>query len=209
MTDKAQVDAMGDILGKLGQVESGQRVAKTPRQPGQHEDPTSKAAQTDAMADVLEKLQAATGSAAQDIVNESQSEPDLGFAVQAERTETGVTVSRYDIRAEKKVVQEGLKKTFYSIVDNRNGDVIYDDLGLFESAMGIVKHMLYTKNQNKRDRLVDLDQNYVSAVLETYGHKSRLSRLDESSTKYDVTSAKYSNAKSRMQAAKLKILKAL
>jgi len=209
MTDKSQVDAMENILGKLGQIESGETPSKTPKQPGQHEDPTSKAAQTEAMASVLEKLQAASGSAAQEIVTESQNEPDLGFAVQAERTETGVTVSKYDIRAEKKTVNEGLKKTFYNVIDNRSGDIIYEDLGLFESAMGIVKHLLYTKNNNKLNRLVDLDREYVSSVLETHGHKHRLGRMNESSTKYDVTSAKYSNAKSRMQAAKVKILKAL
>jgi hypothetical protein len=58
-------------------------------------------------------------------------------------------------------------------------------------------------------RILDLDQEYVGAMMETYGYKRRLKRLDESSVQYDVTSAKYSNSRSKLSAAKMKLLKAL
>lgn len=199
MTDQAQTDAMSNILGKLNQVEEG-TYEKTGG---------ASSEDTAAMADVLRKLQEATGESAREVVSESRKNPDLGFAVEAERTETGVTVSRYDIRTEKKIVQEGLTKTFYHVVDNRTGEMIHEDLGLFETAMGVVKHMLYTKNEQKLERLLGLDRDYVSAVMETYSYKTRMKRLDESSVQYDVTSAKYSNARQRLSAVKMKILKAL
>lgn len=166
-------------------------------------------AQVNAMADVLRKLESGTGSAAKDIVTESRRKPELGFAVEAERTETGVTVSRFDIRTEKKTVSEGLKKTFYHVVDNRTGEMVAEDLGLFESAMGIVKHLLYTKKENAAQELIRLDAAYVGNMVETYGLKKRMSRLDESTTQYDVAAAKYSQSRQKLSKAKMNILKAL
>lgn len=199
MTDKAQVDAMSNILGKLNQAESGNYTKSK----------SASLDETAAMADVLRKLQEATGNAAQELVTDSKENPSLGFALEAQRTETGVSVSRYEIKTEKKTVQEGLVKTFYHVVDNTTGKTIHRDVGLFETAMGIVKHRLYTKNENKLRRLVDLDREYVGAMMETYGYKKRMSRLDESTVQYDVAAAKYSNAKERLTAIKMKILKAL
>jgi len=201
MTDQEQTNAMADILGKLNAAESGTfKIA-----PGV----SSSADDAAAMHDVLAKLQEATNGAAYEMVNESQQDLELATAVNTQRNEQGVSVSRYDIRTEKKTVSEGLKKTFYYVVDNQTGRIVHDDLGLFESAMGIVKHMLYTKKQNKIDRIVELDQAYVGYVVETYGYKTRLTRLDESEVQYDVASAKYSNSKSKMQQAKMLLLKAL
>jgi hypothetical protein len=200
MTSKDQVDAMANILAKVGAAAAGK-----PGKPGV----STSRDETAAMADVLRKLQAVSGNVAQTVVTESKVTPELGVAVQAKRTENGVSVSRYDIRTDKKQVQEGIGKTFYQIVDNRNGRVVYDDLGLFETAMGVVKHLLYTKDENRLNRLLDLDREYVGAMMELYSCKSRLKRLNENSVQYDVTTAKYSNARTRLSAAKIKILKAL
>ena len=166
-------------------------------------------AQVDAMADVLATLKHASSQATHVIATESRVEPDLGVALQATKTEAGVSISRYDIRAERKVVQESLHKTFYTIYDNKTNKVVHQELGLFESAMGIVKHMLYTKKQEKINRILDLDAAYIGAMLETYGYKKRLQRLDESSVQFDVASAKYSNCKDKMVSAKMRLLKSL
>jgi hypothetical protein len=199
MADQEQTNAMANILGKLQAVQEGTFKKST----GTSGD------EVDAMAEVLRKLQAATGDAAREMVAESATDPELGMALQTERTEDGVSVSRYDIRTEKKTVQEGLTKTFYHIVDNKSGKLIHKNLGLFETAMGIVKHKLFTKDDNKIQRILDLDQEYVGAMMETYGYKKRLTRLDENSVQYDVATAKYSNSKERLSAIKMKILKAL
>lgn len=167
-------------------------------------------AQIDAMAELMRKMNANTVTTmAESVVAESKNNPDLGVAVEAQRTDRGVTVSRYEIKTNKKVVHEGLEKTFYSIVDNRTYDTLYDDIGLFESAMGIVKHLLYTEDHRKVKRLVELDASYVGLLLETYGYKKRLKRLDESSLQYDIASAKYSNTRTKLGTVKKHILKAL
>lgn len=209
MVDQNQVNAMADILAKLGNT-SNSTPTQTPTEKKTYSDPTSMAAQTDAMADILRKLESSTQSAAETIVTESKRNPDLGFAVNASREVSGaVSVARYEIVPEKKTVSESFNKTFYSVVDNKTGQVLYNDLGLFESAMGIVKHMAFTGKQSKIDRLVELDTAYVGHMVETYGYKKKMSRLNESSVQYDVTSAKYSNSKEKMAGAKLRILKAL
>jgi hypothetical protein len=199
MTEQNQTDAMANILSKLNDVSNGTHKPSA----------TSTIGDTAAMAAILHKLQAATGVAAQDIVTETQRNPNLAVAVNATRTDSGVSVSQYKISTQKKIVQEGLSKTFYMITDTKTGDIMHDSLGLFETAMGIVKHMLYTGDNRKVNRLLELDQEYIGAVMETYSHKSRLKRLNENSTQFDVTTAKYSNSRTKLQAVKIKLLKAL
>lgn len=166
-------------------------------------------AQVEAMANVLKKLEANAGSAAHNIVTESKRKPDLGVAIEAHRTESGVSVSRYDIRTEKKTIGENLKKTFYHVIDNKTDKIIAEDLGLFESAMGIVKHLLYTKKQNLIEKIIQLDAAYVGTMTEVYGLKTRIQRLNEDTVKYDVAIAKYSQSKQSLSKIKMNILKAL
>lgn len=199
MADQQQTNAMADILNKLNDVKAGK-----PRTKG-----AASSDETSAMADVLRKLQEVSTTTTQELVTESRRDPNLNAAVNTVRSNSGVSVARFDIQTKKKTVQEGLTKTFYYVVDNKTAKIIHRDLGLFETAMGVVKHMLYTGNESRIDLLLNLDQEYVSAMMETYSHKSRLKRLDESTVQYDVTSAKYSNSKNKVHAAKMKILKAL
>jgi len=202
MTDQDQTNAMADILGKLNNIEAGVPNAK-------RENGGANGNEIDAMADVLRKLKAATGDTTSALIAESANNPELDAAVNTTRTNNGVSVSRYDICTEKKTIQEGLSKTFYYIVDNKTNQIMYDDLGLFESAMGIVKHELYTNNQTKIQRILDLDREYIGNMMETYSYKRKLKTINENSTKFDVTSAKYSNSKSRLQSTKMKLLKAI
>ena len=196
---QADTNTMADIMTKLNNVAEGIPNAKT----------SANSDDIGAMAEVMRKLQEVSGNAAHTIVTESKTNPELDAAVNTTRTATGVTISRYDIRTEKQTVQEGLQKTFYYVVDNTTGDTVFSDLGLFESAMGVVKHKLYTQDDTKVQRIIDLDQEYVGAMMETYGYKRRLKRIDESSVQFDVTSAKYSNSKTKLSMTKAKLLKAL
>jgi hypothetical protein len=194
-----ETNSMADIMRKLNNVKAGVPNVN------------SSTDRTDIaeMADVMRKLQAVSETVVSRVVTAGQSNPALEAAVNMTRTSIGVTVSQYDIRTVKKTVQEGLSKTFYYIVDNNSGDTIHSDLGLFESAMGVVKHKLYTQDDSKVQRILDLDQEYVGAMMETYGYKSRINRLDEGSVQFDVTSAKYSNSRTKLGMTKLKLLKAL
>jgi hypothetical protein len=194
-----EANSMADIMRKLNNVEAGVPNVKT----------YANNPDIAAMADVMRRLQDVSNTVVSRVVTESKENKELETAVNMTRTLHGVTVSRYDIRTEKKTVQEGLSKTFYYIVDNNSGDTIHSDLGMFESAMGVVKHKLYTQDDSKVQRILDLDQEYVGAMMETYGYKSRINRLNEGSTQFDVTSAKYSNSRTKLGMAKLKLLKAL
>jgi hypothetical protein len=167
-------------------------------------------AQVDAMSDVLKKLKSNVDTAAQGIVTESKKNPDLGFAVEAQRTdERSVSVSRYTIQAEEKTLTEGLSKNFYNVVDTQTNEIVAADLGLFESAMGVVKHLLYTNKVAAVDKIINLDSVYLSAMTEAYAYKKRMSRLDESTATHDVAAAKYSQAKQKLASAKMRILKTL
>ncbi len=205
MTDRTQIDAMADILGKLDNVASNKAAGIKPT----FKDPTSEAAQVHAMAEVLRKLEASTATAATEMVAESKRNPDLGFAIEAQRTDTGVVVSHYEIVREKKMVAEKLRKNFYHVIDSHTGDRVYEDMGLFETAMGVVKHELYSQDENKIQRILALDSEYTGLVTETYSYKNKMQRLDESSVQYDVAAAKYSRAKEKLSGVKMKILKAL
>lgn len=207
MVDRAEVDAMAAIMSAL---DGTGKPSVTGSAQQKFEDPASEAAQVNAMADVLRKLETATSSAAQELVTESKRQPDLGFAIEAQRTEEdGVSVSRYKIVREKKMVSEKLRKNFYHIVDNTTGERVYEDMGLFETAMGVVKHELYTQDDNKIQRILQLDTEYTGLVTETYAYKNKMKRLDESSVQYDVAAAKYSRAREKLSGTKSKILKAL
>lgn len=207
MTDQQQTDAMAKILGRLNNV--GNRNSNDHKEKKVHLDPTSRAAQTDAMAAVLEKLNAATRGAAETIVVESQNNTELDIAWKTMKTSDGVSVAQYTIQTEKRSIGQGLTKTFYHVYDNDIKDRIYQDISLFETAMGVVKHILYTQKENRIQRLLDLDQEYMRTVVEMHTHKQRLKTLNESSTKYDVTKAKYSNARGRMTTVKMKILETI
>lgn len=205
MTDQQQTDAMAAIMGKLNSAVDNKNSFKKDRSKN-HSDPTSMAAQTDAMADVLRKFKTATSDSVTDLVNESRHDQELDMAINTTRTHNGVTVSKFDIVTERKDMGNGLAKTFYNVIDNDTGEKVYSNLALFESAMGLVKHELYTNNYQKIQRLVSLDQEYVGLVLELLSYKQKLKTLTEDTVKFDVTSAKYSNVKEKLKIAKKKIL---
>jgi len=161
------------------------------------------------MKEILRKLNERISDKASAVVTESTATPEFSAALSTKKTEQGVAVSHYEIVAEKRTVNEGLTKRFYNIRDNRTDEIVHDGLGLFESAMGIVKHLLYTHDENKAANLVELDAAYVGHMTETYGYKKRLTRLDESTTQHDVAAAKYSNSRQKLAKAKMQILKAL
>lgn len=205
MVERSEIDAMANIMRKLG----GTSTPSTDAAPTVTANVSDERANISAMADIMSKLNSVTEDVTHEIVTESQKNPTLKAAMATKKTETGVSVSRYDIVHETKIVSEGLKKRFYHIIDNRTGSTLYEDIGLFESAMGIIKHTLYSRNDTKVNHILELDSSYVGMMVETYGYKKRMSRLNESTTQYDIATAKYSNARAKLGAVKMKILKAI
>lgn len=126
---------------------------------------------------------------------------DLRVAMTQKATDNRISVQQYDID----IVQDsfaGRKKNFYNIYENK--ELLYKDIALFESAMGIVKNLM--KNQNNRVKeLEKADMEYNNALYEVYMFKSKAkSRFNE-----DVMLAKMSNAKRKLAQAKSKILEKL
>lgn len=159
-----------------------------------------------AMADVLSKLEAATTSATQQIVESAN--VDTQMAISTERTATGVDIAGYEVVIEKKTVDK-IVKNFYTIVEKSTGTALYSELGLFESAMSIVKRLMLDKGTDAIDRIVANDDQYTSALLESYDYKRRLKSKLITEAKADIYQAKYDAANEKMRMAKSKIIKTL
>lgn len=159
------------------------------------------------MADILRKLEGNTDAVVKDLVSSSKDNPDIGFAIEAKRTADSVTVSRYDIRTETKPIINNVNKTFYHVVDNTTGEVVADTLGLFESAMGIIKHLLYTNKIGVAEEIIKFDDMYVNKLTEMYQHKARMRLLSESTEARDISQAKFEQAKQQLAKAKMNILR--
>ena len=103
------------------------------------------------------------------------------------------------------VLQEfaGKQKRFYNVVDGNK--IIYRELGLFETAMGIVKNLMLGKSSRVQE-LVTHDNSYMDNLYEVYMHNTRIKR---GTVNEDVAVAKLSKAKSKVAEAKSKILKRL
>ena len=184
---------MLNILQKLEEAKNN----KTPSIDGTKSYSVSKDAA--GMLNILEKLEAATTSAAQTIVTESKE--DITLSAGAIQNNT-VTVGKYNVVMEKKVVVEGIKKTFYSVTDKK-GDVIYGDIALFESAMGIVKGLLFNKD-HAINKIVTLDSRYGSHLSEAALYQYKAKTLKEEYKK-DVAVAKQSHSISKMTQIKKQI----
>lgn len=201
MVDKSEVDFMTNLMNNLNNVESKTVQAKT----NPTDNATHLSEDANAMHDILSKLQTVTN----DVVVENANDTDLTMAITTQKADDSVSISNYKIALNKRKLQEGFTKTFYTIIDTNTNQVVYKDLGLFESAMGIVKHTLFTKKSSRVENILSLDESYVALISELYAYKKKMKRLDESTAQYDVAAAKYSNSKTKLEQVKMKLLKTL
>ncbi len=90
---------------------------------------------TKKMYDILNKLNS-VDSTSKILAERAENDVELEMAITQKVTETSVSVQNYRIDI---VLQEfaGKQKRFYNVVDGNK--IIYRELGLFETAMGIVK----------------------------------------------------------------------
>lgn len=156
---------------------------------------------TKKMYDILNKLNS-VDTTSKIVAERAESDVELKMAITQKVTETSVSVQNYRIDI---VLQEfaGKQKRFYNVVD---GDkIIHRELGLFETAMGIVKNLMLGKSSRVQE-LVTHDNSYMDNLYEVYMHNTRIKR---GTVNEDVAVAKLSKAKSKVAEAKLKILKRL
>lgn len=98
------------------------------------------------------------------------------------------------------------KKKFYTIT--KDSEVVYSELSLFESAMGIVKELTHGKDVYKVQQIAKLDTQYGEYLYEAAVHKQRATQLNESISS-DVAAAKHSVAVGKMSELKKQIKKLL
>lgn len=156
---------------------------------------------TKKMYDILNKLNS-VDTTSKIVAERAESDIELEMAITQKVTDTSVSVQNYRIDI---VLQEfaGKQKRFYNVVDGNK--IIYRELGLFETAMGIVKNLMLGKS-SKVQELVTHDNSYMDNLYEVYMHNTRIKR---GTVNEDVAVAKLSKAKSKVAEAKSKILKRL
>lgn len=148
------------------------------------------------MYNILAKLEMATETATQKVINEQTTLP-VG-----EKGDQSFGVGKFQIELTKKNLSGKYIKTYYSIVEN--GEVVYGDIALFESAMGIAKQMLFKNDSTAIKKILELDSQYDDYLSEAAMYKAKLKTLNESA-KADIFQAKHSNVVSKMSYIKKQI----
>lgn len=131
----------------------------------------------------------------------AETDIDLKMAITQKVTENSVSIQQYNIKVVKAQFA-GRPKNFYNIYEHNK--LIYQDIALFETAMGVVKNLMQGKS-NKVENLLKYDLDYNNALYEVYMYKTKVKRA----VNEDVMIAKLSSAKQRLQEVKLKILRRL
>jgi len=201
-----EVKGMMDIIAKLNEsVTAEPTAAQKIKNEKNKPSPTilgSVSKDAEGMLSILQKLDEATTQVTKEIVKESENDIELSAIDKKGDT---VTVNNYEITMEKTTIVPGIKKTFYNI---KEGDeIIHSDLALFETAMGIVKGLLFN-NDSKVNRLLELDNRYASSLQEAATYKMKCKTIVESS-KHDIAMAKQGAAVYKMKEIKKQIKSAL
>jgi len=126
---------------------------------------------------------------------------DLRVAMTQKTQDNSISVQQYKIDIEPKPFA-GRQKNFYQIYEHN--ELLFEDVALFESAMGIVKNLMTNKNKKVED-IERADIAYNNALYEVYMFKSRI----KTSVNEDVMLAKLSQAQNKLGEAKAKILQKL
>ena len=194
-----EVRGMQDILDKLNS------AAQT-HESNQSTKPTANVS-TDAKAmyDILAKLEEATKTAATEVAASAEHDTSLitAGAVLNRETDSIEIDGNYKIQLVERKVIENVNKKFYNIEDS-TGTVLYKELALFESAMGIIKNLMFDKGDHKIDKIVQLDDRYAAYLTEAAMYKHKSITLTES-YKTDVYVAKQGHAMHKLHSIKKQI----
>ena len=194
-----EVRGMQDILDKLNS------AAQT-HESNQSTKPTANVS-TDAKAmyDILAKLEEATKTAATEVAASAEHDTSLitAGAVRNRETDSIEIDGNYKIQLVERKVIENVNKKFYNIEDSI-GTVLYKELALFESAMGIIKNLMFDKGDHKIDKIVQLDDRYAAYLTEAAMYKHKSITLTES-YKTDVYVAKQGHAMHKLHSIKKQI----
>jgi hypothetical protein len=157
------------------------------------------------MYDILAKLEAATKTAASEVAMEAEYDTSLitAGAIRNRVADSIEIDGNYKIQLVERKVIDGVNKKFYNIEDS-TGTILHKELALFESAMGIVKNLMFAKGDTKIEKIVQLDDRYAAYLTEAAMYKHKSMTLTES-FRTDVYVAKQGNAIHKLQTIKKQI----
>lgn len=198
-----EVKGMMDIIAKLNETTvTPSSVARDKETQASINKLAGVSKNAEGMLSILQKLDEATTQVTKEIVKESENDIELSAINKKGDT---VSVNNYEITMEKTTIVPGIRKTFYNIKDG--DEIIHEELALFETAMGIVKGLLFD-NSSKVERLLELDNRYASTLQEAATYKMKCKTIVES-YKHDIAMAKQGAAVSKMKEIKKQIKSAL
>jgi hypothetical protein len=185
-------NGMEEILRKLNEAESNAEHIREERAKGN----VVVKSDSQEMYNILSKLEKATETASKTVVKEAQKNPVVATGAIKENT---VTMGNYVVTMEKQSVVKGISKKFYHI--DCNGQRLYSNIALFETAMGVLKFLIEDKSP---DKIIELDNMYGGALQEAAHYKMKAKRVTESFD-FDLAQAKQQSAVTKMSTIKQKI----
>jgi len=207
MPAASDVRGMQDILDKLNSAAAAHPFTDSNVVNESNTQPSASSANVSTnareMYDILAKLEKATSKAAVNILKESEHDTPLIAATAVQTHDTIEIAGKYKIELVEKYVIDTVKKKFYNIKDSTD-TLVHEDIALFESAMGIVKHLMFKNNTGKIEKIVRLDERYASYLAEAAMYKFKTITLTED-YKIDVALAKQGNAVSKLTSIKKQI----
>lgn len=201
MPSSDEVKGMQDILDKLNAV-SEVAESKAKSSDSKSIIPSNVSSNAKEMYNILHKLEEATKKAADKVISEAENDTSVLAAVATKENNNISINGDYNIELVQKYVIDGVKKKYYNIKDSE-GNVLYEDIALFESAMGIVKNLMFEKS-HKVDEIAKLDERYASYLTEAAIYKQR-SQTAKDVYRVDVAVAKQGNAVQKMGSIKKQI----
>jgi hypothetical protein len=200
MPSSDDVRGMQDILKKLAN--ASDRTTSTVNETETPSVPGNVSTDARAMYEILQKLDEAT-KATTSVITEESTDSSMLTAVALKENNSISINGDYNVEIVQKYVIDGVKKKYYNVKD-ADGNVLYEDVALFESAMGIVKHLMFDKAPHKVDEIARLDERYAGYLTEAAIYKQKSMGITET-YKTDVYVAKQGNAIQKMGNCKKQI----
>ena len=141
-----------------------------------------------AMNDVINRLNSITDSVTEKLIIESHSKPDTAIALQTRVNNEGVKIGLYQIQIKEDETRLAGKQ-YYGIYHSATGEVIADNLSLYETAFNVVKLLnrgKYTNDYAIRT-LFELDDSYTAHRIDAINFRRKV-RVAEKSNNDDRAS---------------------
>ena len=161
-----------------------------------------------AMSDILTKLHNITDDVTDDLITESARNTEVQTAMTTSVNSTGVKVGQYQIdRCEDPNRIAG--KQYYNIYHIRSGDIIAEQVTLYETALTVVKLLnsgAYVNNPQV-SRLFEYDNNYAGHKIDALGYKRKVKAAERKNLfeKIDLYEARFQASMQRAMECKQNI----